>query len=49
MYITGSDGNLYKQSIAENEALMLLKNGDAIKVRYTDTANEKIKVLLGLE
>lgn len=49
MYITGSDGNLYKQSIAENEALMLLKNGDAIKVHYTDTANEKIKVLVGIE
>lgn len=49
MYITGSDGNLYKQSIAENEALMLLKNGDAIKVRYTDTDNEKIKVLVGIE
>jgi len=49
LYITGSDGNLYKQSIAENEALMLLNVGDAIKVRYTDTANERIKALVGIE
>jgi hypothetical protein len=49
MYITGSDGNLYKQSIAENEALMLLKNGDALKILYTDTENEKIKQVVELK
>ncbi len=49
MYITGSDGNLYKQAIAENEALMLLKIGEGIKVRYTDTEHEKIKAIVGVE
>ena len=49
MYITDANGNLYKKSIAEDETLMLLKNGDEITVRYYDTNNEKIKSLLGWE
>ena len=49
IYVTGSDGNLYKQSIAANESLMLLKVGDAIKVHYYDTDIEKIKSLIAWE
>ena len=43
IYITGDDGNLYKNSIASDETLMLIKNGDKITVTYIDTANAKIK------
>ena len=49
IYVTGSDGNLYKQSIAENESLMLLKVGDAIKVRFYDTELDAIKALIAWE
>ncbi len=49
IYVTGSDGNLYKQSIAANESLMLLQVGDQIKVRFYDTGIEKIKSLIAWE
>ena len=45
MYITADDGVLYKQSIAENESLMLLNVGDTVQVDYMNTANEKIRLI----
>ncbi|MBE6547038.1 MAG: hypothetical protein E7668_06345 [Ruminococcaceae bacterium] len=49
MYITGDDGNLYKQSIAENEALMLIRNGDKLSVTYTETEVGQIRKLVRWE
>ena len=47
MYINGSDGNLYKQALSEDETLMLLKVGDKINIEYADTdGNDKIKKLV---
>ena len=47
MYINGSDGNLYKQALSEDETLMLLKVGDKINIEYADTdSNDKIKKLV---
>ncbi len=42
MYLTGDDGNLYKQNISENESLLLLKQNDRLTVTYHDTDIEKI-------
>ena len=48
MYLTSKeDGVLYKQSVAENEALMLVAEGDVLDVTYTDTDNEKIRQIAG--
>ncbi len=47
MYISTSDGNLYKRAISEDESMMLIAVGDTINVKYVDTdANEKIKQLV---
>ena len=48
MYLTAEDGVLYKQSIADNEALMLLKEGDVLDVTYTKTENDQIRQLVSL-
>lgn len=45
VYINGSDGNLYKQSLSGDETLLLIADGDAITVEYYDTDNERIKKL----
>ena len=45
VYINGSDGNLYKQSLASDETLLLVENGDKITVEYYDTDVEKVKKL----
>lgn len=42
MYLTGNDGNLYKQTILLDEALMLLKKGDRLTVTYSETEIQKI-------
>ena len=45
-YITGDDGFLYKQTVAENESLVLLKVGDRITVDYAEGPNESIRQIL---
>ena len=42
MYLTGSDGNLYKQIILLDEALMLVKKGDRLNLTYRETEVNKI-------
>ena len=46
VYINGSDGNLYKKILAEDETMMLIEIGNKIAVTYTDSDNEKIKNLV---
>lgn len=46
MYLTGDDGNLYKQNISENESLLLIKQNDRLTVNYHDTDVEKIRQIV---
>ena len=46
MYLTGDDGNLYKQNISADESLLLLKQGDRLTVNYHDTGIEKIRQIV---
>ena len=47
VYINGDDGNLYKRSLAEDEALMLVTAGDKINIKFVDTdINNKIKLII---
>lgn len=43
VYITGSDGYVYRGEIADNESLVLINAGDSIKVYYSVTQTEKIR------
>ncbi len=43
VYITANDGNLYKQSVAADESIMLIKIGDDITVAYSESGVEKIR------
>ena len=43
LYITGNDGNLYKQTLGADESIMLIKKDDKIKVSYYDTDIQKIR------
>ena len=43
VYISGSDGNLYKQSVTTDESVMLIKKGDSLTVSYLETEIAKIK------
>lgn len=45
LYITAEDGILYKQAIAQNEALLLIQKGDRLKVTYTTTEVDQIRKL----
>ncbi len=49
MYITAQDKTLYKNTVASDESLMLLTVGAKIKVKYLDTANEKIKQMVSFD
>ena len=42
-YITANDGYLYKQSIASDESVMLIGEGDTLKVSYYETNVKKIR------
>lgn len=42
MYLTGDDGNLYKQTVSADESLLLIKQNDRLTVNYHDTDVEKI-------
>ena len=49
IYLTGDDGNLYKQNIASDEKLLLVKENDNLNVNYHDTDVEKIKQIVSWE
>ena len=42
VYISGNDGNLYKQSVTADESVMLINKGDKLTVSYFDTDIAKI-------
>lgn len=42
IYLTGSDGNLYKQQLSRDESLLLIAEGDHLTVTYAETEQEKI-------
>lgn len=44
-YITDESGNVYKQEFASNEKLILIKQGDYIKVYYEKTEESEDKIL----
>ncbi len=46
VYITANDGNLYKQSVADDERIMLIKSGDEIRIFYKDTDTENIRQII---
>lgn len=46
MYLTADGGVLYKQSISDNEALMLIKQGNVLDVTYVQTEHEQIRQLV---
>ncbi len=43
LYITASDGNLYKQTVAADESLLLIQNNDKLQIVYFETGVEKIR------
>lgn len=43
VYITANDGCLYKQSVADDESVMLISVGDELTLYYTETDTEKIR------
>jgi hypothetical protein len=43
IYIGGSDGYLYKQTVSEDESVMLIKEGDKLEIVYGETDVEKIR------
>ena len=46
LYITAEDGTLYKQSIADDESVVLIGIGDTITVEFADTEIAKIKQMV---
>ncbi len=49
IYITASDGFVYRGELAENESLILIGEGDSLTVGYTESENEKIRIIEKLE
>lgn len=47
-YITDSEGKVYKQLFAENESLIFIKSGDAIKIEYV-ASEDGINLLVSYE
>lgn len=43
IYVTATDGYLYKQSISSDESLMLIKVGDKLDLSYEETGIEEIR------
>jgi hypothetical protein len=48
-YITAETGEVYKKSIISDESIMLISQGDSIKVYYTDTEIDKIREIISWE
>lgn len=46
VYITAQDGCLYKRSVAKDESVLLIREGDTVSLSYADTDNERIKEIL---
>ncbi len=46
VYITSADGTLYKQSVANDESVMLISKDDVLTVEYTNTDIEKIRQII---
>ena len=46
IYLTGDDGNLYKQNISSDETLLLVKENDTLTVSYHDTDVDKIRQII---
>lgn len=46
IYLTGGDGNLYKQSIAADESLLLAKQNDTLTIQYHDTDVVRIRQIV---
>lgn len=45
VYITATDGVVYKGYLEADESLILIRTGDALRIEYADGENEKIKVV----
>ena len=43
LYITDENGVLYKQTLSQDESVILISVGDKITVKYLDTEIERIK------
>ncbi len=46
VYVTDDKGTLYKQSVSDDESVILINVGDTITVEYTDTDIDKIKQMV---
>lgn len=46
VYLTGNDGNLYKQTLDADESMMLIRAGDALSIQYHDTQVAQIRQIL---
>lgn len=46
VYITADDGVVYKQTLASDETLILVENGNKLDIVYNDTDVEKIKQIV---
>ena len=46
VYVTASDGNVYRGALAEDETLILVAVGDTLTVTYSDTDNARIRAIV---
>ncbi len=46
LYLTADDGNLYKQTVATDESLLLIKVGDKLDITYYHTGLAKIRQIV---
>jgi hypothetical protein len=46
VYLTGNDGNLYKQTLDADESMMLIRAGDVLSIQYHDTQIAQIRQIL---
>ncbi len=46
LYLTGDDGNLYKQEISADEKLLLIQNGQKLEIEYSETATDKVRKIV---
>lgn len=49
VYITAQDGTVYKGTLNEDESLILVREGDAVTIRYEDTEISGIKQIRAWE
>ncbi len=45
VYVTAEDGVVYRGALAADESLILIAEGDALTVTYSETENEKIRAI----